>query len=123
MIALFNAISTRWTAAMGGRALYNTDAPGETALPYTTVSLVANVADWTFDEDFEDCLIQFNLFSDSETCEEIGLTFAALKTAFDKHDLDITGHETVSLERGNANLTHVEGVWQINVPYIILIQI
>ncbi|HUS72618.1 MAG TPA: hypothetical protein VMY06_06075 [Sedimentisphaerales bacterium] len=122
MNALFTAIYTRWTATMGGRVLYNTVAPGETAFPFNTMTLISDMADWTFTEDFEDCLIQFSLFSDSETCEEIGLTFAALKAAFDKHDLAITGYETISLERLQANLLHVEGKWQYIVTYRILIK-
>jgi len=117
MNALFTAISTRWTAAMAGRTLYNTEAMEEATFPYATVTLVSDTADWDFSDDFEDCLIQFNLFSETPTCEEVGLTFAALKAAFDKHDLVIAGGETISLERLPANLIRVDGVWQYIVTY------
>jgi len=120
---LFTAIYTRWTAAMGGRTLYNTEAKAEAAFPYATVTLVSDVADWTFTEDFEDCLVQFNLFSDTPTCEEVGLAFEALKSAFDKHDLTITGYETVSFSRLQANLLRVEGKWQYLVTYRLLMQV
>lgn len=124
MNALFTAIATRWTAMMAGRAIYNTSAMEEATLPYATMTLVSDTSDWTFAEDFEDCLIQFNLFSGTPTCEEVGLTFEALKIAFDKHDLAIEGGEIVSLERiPGANLVHIDSVWQYIVTYRIYFQV
>ena len=107
---------------MAGRVLHNTEAPGEAVFPYGVMALVSNVPDWTFGENFEDCLIQFNLFSENSLCTEIGLTYEALKTAFDFFDLVITGYETVSMVREVANLLKIEGVWQYNVSYRIVVQ-
>ncbi|KKN40052.1 hypothetical protein LCGC14_0737150 [marine sediment metagenome] len=122
MNVLFDAIFTRWTAAMGGRTLYNTEGDDEASFPYSTVTIVGNTPDWTFTEDFEDILIQFNLFSETPAMTEVGTTFEALKVAFDFHALAITGYETVSLVRGNANLTRVDKKWQYIVTYRIQIQ-
>ncbi len=122
MLVLFDAIFTRWTAEMAGRALYNTEADSEAAFPYSTVSIIAGVSDWTFTEEFEDILIQFNLFSDTPAMTEVGNIFEALKSAFDFHDLVIVGYETVSLERGNANLVRVDQRWQWIITYRLLIQ-
>ncbi|KKN57514.1 hypothetical protein LCGC14_0561310 [marine sediment metagenome] len=107
---------------MAGRTLYNTEGDDEAVFPYATVSIVGGVADWTFTEDFEDVLIQFNLFSETPACTEVGAAFTALKVAFDKHDLTIVGYETVSFERGNANLIRVDKKWQYIVTYMINIQ-
>ncbi len=123
MIELFDSIYARWVATMAGRVLYNTEAKGEAAFPYTVFSLVSDVPDWTFTEDFEDYLVQFNLFSDASECTEIDTTFKALKAAFDKFDLVIVDHTTISLERGPANLIRVEGVWQMNVSYKMIMQV
>lgn len=122
MNVLFDAIDTRFTAAMGGRTLYNTEASDEATFPYVTISIVGNAADWTFTEDFEDLLIQFNLFSETPACTEVGDTFEMLKSAFDKHDLTIAGYGTVSFERGNSNLVRIDKKWQYIVTYRIIIQ-
>ena len=122
MNVLFDAIFTRWAAEMGARTLYNTEADDEAMFPYSTVTIVGDAADWTFTEDFEDVLIQFNLFSETPAMTEVGTTFEALKAAFDFHDLTIVGYETVSFERGNANLVRVDKKWQYIVLYRIYIQ-
>lgn len=122
MNVLFDAIDTRFTAAMGGRTLYNTEASDKATFPYVTMTIVGNAADWTFTEDFEDVLIQFNLFSATPACTEVGDTFEMLKSAFDKHDLIIAGYGTVSFERGNANLVRIDKKWQYIVTYRIIIQ-
>jgi hypothetical protein len=122
MNALFTAIYTRWAAAMGGRTLYNTVAIGEATYPYATVSIVGNTTDDTFTEDIELYLIQFDLFSDTTTCEEIGLAFTALKAAFDKHALSIVGYTTISLERGNANISQTEQIWHYITTFKLKIQ-
>lgn len=108
---------------MAGRILYNTEAPEEATFPYATVSLVSDVPGFTFEENTEDCLVQFNLHSSTTTCAEINTTFELVKAAFDKYDLVIAGATTISLERGNANLFKVEGVWQLNVVYEIEFQV
>jgi len=123
MNALFTALYTRWNTNMSPHILYNTEAIGEVVWPYGTVALVSDVPDWTQLENFEDCLIQFNLFSETPDCSEVGLMFEALKAAFDKHDLAIVGCETMSLERLQANLIRVENKWQYIVTYFVKIQI
>ncbi len=122
MNVLFDAIYARWTAEMGGRILHNTEAPGEAEFPYGVMAIVSDVADWTFGETSEDVLVQFNLFSEESMCTEIGETFEALKSAFDFHDLDVTGYDTVSMVREPANLLKIEGVWQYNISYRIVIE-
>ncbi len=108
---------------MAARILYNTEAIEEAAYPYTTVSVINNEPEDTFTEEGENYLIQFNLFSDTDTNEEVNLTFAALKAAFDKHDLVITDATTIRLMRQPANLIRVEGVWQLNVSYLLEIEL
>jgi len=122
MNALFTAIRTRWTAAMGGRTLYNTEAIGEATYPYTTVKIVGNTTDDTFTEDIEEYLIQFDMFSDTSTCEELGIAFEVLKTAFDKHPLAIVGYTVIRMDRGNANIIRIEKKWHYVVTYRIKIQ-
>lgn len=124
MTDLFNALYTRYLAAsLSGSlsALHNTIAPEKAVFPYGVFSLISNVPDWTFTENTENCLVQFNLFSDTVDATQICALFELLKTAFDFLDLTIANYETVSMIRENAILTRVENVWQYNVLYRVLL--
>jgi len=123
---LFNAIYNRYLATTLDdkiTALYNTEADEDAVSPYGTFSLASDVPEWTFDENFENCIIQFNLISKDDTCDEILEAAEALKAAFDFFDLVVASHITISLTRMVSNLTRIEKVWQYNVSYRILIQI
>lgn len=102
--------------------LYNTEAPQDAVFPYGVFSLVSDVPEGTFTEDFENCLIQFNLFSNAALATEVCNAFESLKTAFDSYDLIVAGYRTVSLTREVANMIKVEKIWQYNVTYRLLIQ-
>jgi len=64
---LFAAIITHYTtdplAASDLTGMYNTEAPQDAVFPYAVFSLISDVPEWTFSEDFENVLIQFNIFS------------------------------------------------------------
>ncbi len=126
MKVLFDAIYDKFIAdgKYGLTDIYNVEADDEAVYPYGTYSLVANRTDMTgnFGDDDEDCLIQFNLFDDSPKCTVINAAYKLLKAAFDKFDLVVAEHETVSMVKEVANLIHVEGVWQYNISFRILIQ-
>ena len=125
MTDLFTAIITHYADASlkdsltGG--LWCTLAPQETAFPFGVFSIISNVPDWTFSENMENILLQFNLFSDTSNPVQICALFTLLKTAFDFVDLDIDNYETISLVRENSILTRIEGIWQYNVTYRILL--
>lgn len=124
MTDLFVAIYTRYldtALASSLTALHNTLAPEDAVFPYGVFSLISDVPDWTFSENLENCLVQFNLFSNTVDATEICALFTLLKTAFDFFDLTIANYETVSLTRANSILTRVERVWQYNVTYRILL--
>jgi len=125
MTDLFAAIMIRYAAVplasslTGG--LWSTLAPQDTAFPYGVFSLISDVPEWTFGENLENILLQFNLFSNTSDPVQVCALFTLLKTAFDFLDLSIDNYETVSLIRENAILTKVEDIWQYNVTYRILL--
>jgi len=126
MKTLFQAIYSRYEATELSGSLtdfYCTQARSDAVFPYGVFSLPSVVADWTFGEDFEDCLIQFSLFSDvkSDSTEVCNL-FELLKAAFDKFDLIVTDYTTISMERGPANLIKEENVWHYAVTYKLYLQ-
>ena len=85
-------------------ALYNTLAPQDAVFPYGVFSLISDVPEWTFSENLENILLQFNIFSDTSDPVEICALYELLKTAFDFFDLPIANYETVSMIRENAIL-------------------
>ncbi len=124
MTDLFNAIYTyHLTTALASslEALHNTLAPEDAVFPDGTFSLISDVPEWTFTENLENCLIQFNLFSKTVDATEICALFELLKTAFDFHDLTIANYVTIYMFRENAILTRIEKVWQYNVLYRVLL--
>jgi len=58
-----------WTD-IGGR-MYMSENPQGTVYPNATFNLVHNSNDWTFTDDFDNSLIQFNLYSMSKSAVEI----------------------------------------------------
>jgi len=124
MINLFTAIMVRYAeVGLSGSltGLWNTQAPQDAEFPYGVFSLISDVPDWTFGENLENCLLQFNLFSDTSDPAEICTLYAMLKTAFDFHELDVDNHEIIYMIRENAILTRIENVWQYNILYRILL--
>jgi len=112
------------TSATHLTELYDTEAPADAVFPYGVVSIISDVPEFTFTEDFEDCLIQFNLFSKKSSGKEIGVLFNLLKgdkdlgQGFDYHDLVFMDNfQPVSLVREQAVRTRIEKVWQYNVLY------
>lgn len=125
MKALFDAIYDKYVAdgKYGLTALYNTEADDEAAYPYATFSLVAATTELVdFTEDWENCLIQFNLFDNDSKSTDINAACLALTNAFHKFDLVVAGYDTISLVKEVANLIRVEKIWQYNVSFRIIIQ-
>ena len=129
MKALFTAIYNKFLAdgKYGLTALYNTEADDEAVYPYATMSLVNDIPDWTFDDNFEECYVQFSLFDADvdnkfKSSDDISDVAMALFTAFDFFDLILVGYTTISLTRVSVNLRRVEGTWQYIVLYRILIK-
>jgi len=127
MNTLFTAIYTAYLASglpVGGlTGLYNTEAPAGAVFPYGVFSLISKVPDGTFTEDFENCLIQFSLFSDNKTSPvEVCALYELLKTTFDEVDLDYVGYKSVSLVRVIDMLTREDNVWFYMVQYRFLLE-
>jgi len=120
MNELFDAIFDKYVAdgKYGLTALYNTEAKGGAVFPYGVFSLInaaTELADFT--EDWENCLIQFNLFDDNSLCTNISTAYKALKNALHKFDLVIVDADVISLRKEVANLIRVEGVWRYNISF------
>jgi len=108
--------------------LYNTTAPSKAIFPYGVFSLVSDTPNWTFTENYENCLIQFNIFSKEKSSLQACNIFEAIKgdrelgIGFDFLDLELDNYTLVSLLREVSQLVQIEDVWQYNITYRILLQ-
>lgn len=107
-IAWEDSPNTLWNSAKtatGGR-MYTRYAPQGTAFPYTVLDIVAAEAGGTFDHDFDDVDIQFNLFSQSTSEAEIGNMYSYLRSLFDDCALSISGQTFVFM--------HYDRTWSLS---------
>ena len=118
-----------FTSSPGLTALYDTEAPDDAAFPYGTVSIIGGTPDFTFTEDFENPIIQFNLFSKKSSGKELGELFNLLKgdkdlgQGFDFKDLTLTNYAAVSMVRGESVRTKEKKVWHYEVNYNTTLQV
>ena len=127
MRKLFEGIYTKYTedtalaAAVTG--LYNTEAPSNAVFPYIVFALISNTIDIDSSQNWEDYIIQFNIFDDDPSSGDISDIYELLKgdtaggTGFDYFDLLIDDYTTVVLQRESATLLYIDKVWQYNVTY------
>jgi hypothetical protein len=133
MIEIFEAISDHYNAdplsVSDLTGIHLIEAPPETDYPYLVVGLVSNVPDFTFTEDQEELLIQFEIHSDNSSIRQVLEIFDLLKgdvqagEGFDFLDLAINDHVTVSFVRGPAVPLRKDGVWTLVVTYTLLVEI
>ena len=69
-------------AAVDGR-MYLGEVPQGSVYPNATYKLIRNTNDWTFTDDFDNALIQFNLYSKSQSAVEITDTQTKLCLLYD----------------------------------------
>lgn len=100
--------------------MYLTEAPQGTAFPYIVYSLVSNVPHWTFTEDFENALIQFNIFSEKTSATE---TLDIQKLLFACYDWQVLNfgvtpaYYSIYLKRELNRLVRVDNIWQAVIQY------
>ena len=105
MNSLLTAIMTKTagsalSAAVGGR-IYLDEAPEGTEFPYVVFFVVSAVPEKTFTEEYADSLIQFSLFSTSQSAAEITAMYADLKSLFDECSLTLSGSTLVWMKLAN----------------------
>jgi hypothetical protein len=94
--------------AVGGRMCLD-EAPEGTDFPYIVFSIVSAVPEWTFTEEFANVVIQFSIFSTSQSAAEITDIYGHLVDLFDDSTFSITGSTLVWCRRQNL-VTRVEDI-------------
>ena len=131
MKTTFAAIYTRFLAdtnLVGSvTGLYNTKAPSNAVFPYIVFSLTSNTEDFDSSNFYEDAVIQFSIFSDAKSPEEVCDIYEYLTgdrdddtSGFDFHTLLVDNYTTLAMMRNTSNLIQVDKVWQYTVNYELL---
>ena len=99
--AVYNKLAgSALETALGGR-LFEDQAPEGTPYPFAVYSITADRPIDTFTDKIDDVLIQFSLFSLSNSTGEIKDLYANLRTLYDGCDLVISGNTFIQMERVN----------------------
>lgn len=128
MKALFAAIYSKFVGSelepliLGG--MHNTISPEGEIFPIVVFQVVSAIPDWTFSEDFENILLQFNIFDKAQSPLGICNDYEALVALYDDCVLLVSGWENISMQREDHNLARDEenGVWQYSIQYRILLE-
>ena len=102
--------------------LHPNEAPQESAYPYGVYYLISDVPSWTFDKDFEEYLIQFNLFDDDSSSADVNTAELSLTTLYDWTTLTSSGYTNVYMKREFSNLTREEDVWNYMTQYRVFME-
>ena len=133
MQALMNGIYSKFTSSTGAGSLHADlsgqlrpyEAEQDDTFPYGVYYLISNVPAWTFDHDFEEYIIQFNIFDDDSSATDINTAYSALIALFDDTTLTVTGYTHVYMKRELSMLTREgeeRGVWNYMVQYRVYLQ-
>jgi hypothetical protein len=109
-------VDSTLSSDVAGR-IFLDEAPQEAEKPYVVFFIVSDVPEKTFTEDFENIIIQFSLFSDSEGAAEITTMYNDLKTLFDECTFSITASTLIWTNRVNLTTMFEDGVRHWAVDY------
>ena len=93
-----------------------------TAYPYIVYHKISGRPDWTFTEDMENILLQFNIFDDHSSSTTINDIYAKLTTLFDWCSLTVAGWNSIYMKRELDNLNRSNDIWNYFVQFRLEIQ-
>jgi len=96
--------------------LFFQDAEG-VDFPYGVFHMISIVPGRTFTEKMENCLFQFNLYSDNASDSEIDNMFQKLKACYDDAHLAVPGYYDIYLDREFSECFRVDDIWQYSTRY------
>lgn len=104
--------------------LYHTITPQSKTWPYGVFSFVSDVYEYQFVEDFENVLVQFDLYSNNSSPMEVEKLFTNLKDYFDNCSLTVAGYTHFKMVRQNSRIMWEDTVkvWHRTVEYRVLLE-
>ena len=105
--------------------LYFSEAPQGTARPYAVQHLISQEPEYFFgSERFEDFLVQFDLYDESQSAVNIGNYYNHMCKLFDHAAIAVTGFGTIKFERESSRFIRdpESNVWRYTVDYSIKLE-
>ena len=99
--AIFSKTTGSTLSSLVGGRIYLDRAPQEAAFPYVVYFIVSGIPDDAFKQKGRDLLIQFSIFSTSQSAVEITAIYKALHSLYDDCSLSITGHTAIGMKETN----------------------
>ena len=120
--AIFDADIAMEAALTGG--LHNTVAPPDTEMPYAVFFLVDRIPQDTLNETMREPIVQFNIFSDDDTSDEVSDLADQMEALYDGAELTVTGYTAHFMRIINALMppSDVERIFQYTLQFQILLQ-
>lgn len=126
MQVLFTAIYSKFSnnGALSGAVtgMYLTEASQSAVMPYIVYHKISGVPGYTFSENMENTLIQFNIYDSNSSSATINDIFKKLKTCYDWCTLTVTGWDSIYMKRELDELTRSSDIWRYLVQYRLEIQ-
>ena len=126
---LFKAIYAKFTGSTGADlyanltgGLHNTQAPQDTDYPYAVFYLISGIPHWTFDNTMENVIIQFTIYDDNSSVENVSDLYGYLTDLYDWTVLDIDNYHSIYMKRETSSLMKSSDIWQQTVDYRIEIE-
>ena len=109
-----------WTS-LGGRVYFD-HAPQGTVFPYCVYYLINDKYEYQFDSEFQEVVLQFNIFDQSSSALNILGYYDDLRDVMDWSSLSITGYDCIKVEPEWANIEWLEEeeAWICRTQYRVL---
>ena len=126
MQVLFTAIWNKYNGDATLKAaitdLYLNKAIQRAVYPYGVYHKIGGVPNYTFTEEAENVIIQFDLYDNSSSATNINTAFSALINLFDWCSLSVTGYSHIYMKRELDLLNQENDIWHYFVQYRLEIQ-
>ena len=126
MQVLFLGIYSKFSndVALSGAVtgMYLAEAPQGTVYPYIVYHKISGRPDYTFSEDMENTLLQFNIYDSNSSSATVNDIFEKLKTCYDWCSLTVSGWDSIYMKRELDDLTRENDIWRYLVQYRLEIQ-
>lgn len=120
MTAIYNKFNATndLNTAINGRMYYKR-APDKKEFPYIVFDIISDVPEWTFTDNYENAMIQFDIFVIAGVVSgQIEDIYANLKSLYDDCSLSITGNTFLYMWRQNLVTTIEEYTTNIGTSII-----
>ena len=126
MQVLFESIYNKYNgdetlkAAITG--LYLEEAIQNAVYPYVVYHKISGVPDYTFTEDMENVIIQFDIYDDNSSSATINDIYTKLTALYDWCSLTVTNWNSIYMKRELDNLVKENDIWHYFCQYRLEIQ-